>query len=308
MRPTCGTMAVAEPESASIAERAGRWPGTTPSRRVSRGARPPRRTRSRAPSTTTVAARASGTASRTRPGRVANGDTGDVACDHYHRYREDVALMAGLRPGRLPVLGRLAAGHPGRDRAGQRGRARLLRPARGRAVRRGDRPARDALPLGPAAGARGRGRLDGPLHRGGLRRLRRRRRPPARRPGRGDRDAQRAVVQRPPRLPARHPRAGSHGPGRGVRGRRTTCWSRTGSRSRRSARPRRRTPVGIVAQPRAQAAGLDAPARPRGRERRARPVQPLVPRPGHGPRLPGGRPARDRAGSGSEVRTGRHGR
>jgi beta-glucosidase len=30
------------------------------------------------------------------PGRVAGGDTGDVACDHYHRYREDVALMADL--------------------------------------------------------------------------------------------------------------------------------------------------------------------------------------------------------------------
>jgi beta-glucosidase/6-phospho-beta-glucosidase/beta-galactosidase len=30
------------------------------------------------------------------PGRVSNGDTGDVACDHYHRYREDVALMAEL--------------------------------------------------------------------------------------------------------------------------------------------------------------------------------------------------------------------
>jgi len=30
------------------------------------------------------------------PGRVRNGDTGDVACDHYHRYRDDVALMAGL--------------------------------------------------------------------------------------------------------------------------------------------------------------------------------------------------------------------
>jgi beta-glucosidase len=30
-------------------------------------------------------------------GRVANGDTGDVACDHYHRYRQDVALMAELR-------------------------------------------------------------------------------------------------------------------------------------------------------------------------------------------------------------------
>ncbi|MBP2291354.1 GH1 family beta-glucosidase [Azospirillum rugosum] len=26
-------------------------------------------------------------------GRVDNGDTGDVACDHYHRYAEDVALM-----------------------------------------------------------------------------------------------------------------------------------------------------------------------------------------------------------------------
>jgi beta-glucosidase len=31
-----------------------------------------------------------------QPGRVANGDTGDVACDHYHRYREDVALMQRL--------------------------------------------------------------------------------------------------------------------------------------------------------------------------------------------------------------------
>jgi len=30
------------------------------------------------------------------PGRVRNGDTGDVACDHYHRYRDDVGLMAEL--------------------------------------------------------------------------------------------------------------------------------------------------------------------------------------------------------------------
>ena len=27
------------------------------------------------------------------PGKIKNNDTGDVACDHYHRYREDVALM-----------------------------------------------------------------------------------------------------------------------------------------------------------------------------------------------------------------------
>ena len=32
-------------------------------------------------------------------GRVANGDTGDVACDHYHRYPEDVALMGELGVG-----------------------------------------------------------------------------------------------------------------------------------------------------------------------------------------------------------------
>ncbi|MDQ3937891.1 MAG: GH1 family beta-glucosidase [Chloroflexota bacterium] len=30
------------------------------------------------------------------PGRIANGETGDVACDHYHRYADDVALLADL--------------------------------------------------------------------------------------------------------------------------------------------------------------------------------------------------------------------
>jgi beta-glucosidase len=30
------------------------------------------------------------------PGRTKDGDTGDVACDHYHRWPEDVALMADL--------------------------------------------------------------------------------------------------------------------------------------------------------------------------------------------------------------------
>ena len=31
-----------------------------------------------------------------RPGAIADGSTGDVACDHYHRYPEDVGLMAEL--------------------------------------------------------------------------------------------------------------------------------------------------------------------------------------------------------------------
>lgn len=30
------------------------------------------------------------------PGKIANGDTSAVACDHYHRYEEDIALMAAL--------------------------------------------------------------------------------------------------------------------------------------------------------------------------------------------------------------------
>jgi beta-glucosidase len=31
-----------------------------------------------------------------QPGKIWEGHTGDTACDHYHRYREDVTLMAGI--------------------------------------------------------------------------------------------------------------------------------------------------------------------------------------------------------------------
>ena len=39
------------------------------------------------------------------PGKVFAGHTGDVACDHYHRYRDDVAMMAdlGLRAYRFSI-------------------------------------------------------------------------------------------------------------------------------------------------------------------------------------------------------------
>lgn len=39
------------------------------------------------------------------PGNVANGDTGEIACDHYHRFREDVQLMKkmGLKAYRFSV-------------------------------------------------------------------------------------------------------------------------------------------------------------------------------------------------------------
>ena len=30
------------------------------------------------------------------PGKIKNGDTGDVACDSYHRWRDDIALMQAM--------------------------------------------------------------------------------------------------------------------------------------------------------------------------------------------------------------------
>ncbi len=40
-----------------------------------------------------------------QPGKIANGDTGEVACDHYHRYMHDVDLMAqiGLQAYRFSI-------------------------------------------------------------------------------------------------------------------------------------------------------------------------------------------------------------
>ena len=39
------------------------------------------------------------------PDKVRNGETGDVACDHYHRYKDDVKLMQelGLRSYRFSI-------------------------------------------------------------------------------------------------------------------------------------------------------------------------------------------------------------
>ena len=86
------------------------------------------------------AGRPCGTSSRpSRAGK--DGSTAAVACDHYHRYGEDVALMARPRRRRLPLLGLLAAGPadgPGRPTR----RPRLLRPARRRAAGGGRQPGR----------------------------------------------------------------------------------------------------------------------------------------------------------------------
>ena len=75
------------------------------------------RIRSKARRWPTAPARASGSASRTRPSSCTDGDTGDVACDHYRRYAEDVALMRSLGMQRLSLQHRVGA-HPARRARG----------------------------------------------------------------------------------------------------------------------------------------------------------------------------------------------
>ena len=108
------------------------------------------------------------------PGKVRGGDTGDIACDSYHRYREDADLLSSLGlsayrfsiswPRILPT---------GRGPVNQAGLDYYTRADR-RAARARDRSRGDAVPLGPAAGAAGRGRLGVARHRAAVRRLRRR--------------------------------------------------------------------------------------------------------------------------------------
>ena len=139
------------------------------------------------------------------------------------------------RPRGLPLLDRVAAHPADRSRTRERGRARLLRAARRRTHRPRHPADRDALPLGPAAGPRGRGRLGQPRHRRGLRRLRPHRGRAPRRPRRRVDDPQRAVVQRLPRLRLGRARARPHGRREGAR-RRAPPEPRARPRDRRAPR------------------------------------------------------------------------
>ena len=101
-----------------------------------------------------------------QPGRIVDGSHRRRGLRPLPPLRRGRRADAAPRRRRLPVLDLLAA-DPARPGSGpaQRGGARLLRPARRRAAR-GRHPADgDALPLGPAAGARGRRRLAQPRHR-----------------------------------------------------------------------------------------------------------------------------------------------
>ena len=83
-------------------------------------------------------------------GRIANGDRGDIACDHYHRYAEDIDQMRtlGISAYRFSVV---AARPTDGSRRRECYRARLLRPADRCTAQRQDRTVALSVPLGSAA-------------------------------------------------------------------------------------------------------------------------------------------------------------
>ncbi len=92
-----------------------------------------------------------------QPGRIWEGSNGNVACDHYHRRKADVDLMAeiGLNAYRFSVAWpRIFSARHGH---GQPGRARFLRQACRRPAREEHRAVGDAVPLGLSARALSRG-------------------------------------------------------------------------------------------------------------------------------------------------------
>ncbi|MFD7378515.1 family 1 glycosylhydrolase, partial [Streptomyces mirabilis] len=57
------------------------------------------------------------------PGKIDNGDHGDIACDHYHRWREDITLMRQLGTNAYRLWGGGGPGvGAGARRAGEEGR------------------------------------------------------------------------------------------------------------------------------------------------------------------------------------------
>ena len=106
-------------------------------------------------------------------GKVANGHTGDVACDHYHRVDADVAMMAelGLQAYRFSIAWSRVL-PDGRGKPNADGIAWYYAPRRP-AARTRHRAVPHALPLGPPVGARGDRRIPQSRHGELVLRLRR---------------------------------------------------------------------------------------------------------------------------------------
>ena len=173
-----------------------------------------------------------------KPGTIVDGHSPAVACDHYHRMPQDVALMKELGIDSYRFSLSWPRIQPGGSGPGEPGRAGLLRPAAGRAPGQRDFPDGDPLPLGHAA-APGRGRrLAEQGHRlpaGGIRRHRRGR---VRGPGGPLGDHQRARHRHHQRLCAGPALAGEGGLRERAAHASTTSCLATGWRCRRCGRPR----------------------------------------------------------------------
>ena len=166
------------------------------------------------------------------PGLVQNGHTGDVACDHYRRMKDDVAHDEAARAQRLSLQHRLGAHLSFGPRRGERRRDGLLRAAGRHAARKRHRAGAHALPLGPAGRARRSRRLAQPRRGRLVRRLRGRDVPAPRRAGEEVDDAQRALGGGRRRLSARRPGARATRISTRRRSRRIISCARTARRSR----------------------------------------------------------------------------
>ena len=205
------------------------------SRPVSCGERRLRHTRSRADGTSTVGVQASGTTTVACPGKVLAGDTGDVACDHYHRWDADLDLMAklGLPAYRFSVAWpRVMPTAPGRSTSS----AWTSTTGSSTGCWSAGSAARDAVPLGPALGAAARtagGRAGDTAelfaeYAGGGRSA-------TRRPGPWFGDAERALVLGVPRACGRGHAPGVDERGGGLLGRPSPQSGARARRTRRSA-------------------------------------------------------------------------
>ena len=170
-----------------------------------------------------------------QPGAIADGSTGDVACDHYHRYPEDVRLMAdlGARAYRFSVSWSrvLPMGTGAVNQRGLDFYQRLVDAL----LDAGVRPLVNLFHWDLPQALAGPRRLRQPGGRGLVHRLRRAPRVEPGRPRQGLDDVQRAGRLRLRRPCRRHPCARAASTGRRRSGSPTTSCARMPAPPRRSA-------------------------------------------------------------------------